>query len=239
MNEIYLPLTSTVVLERIQGMLLVLLDFENNHTIDAMVDSRAYVSAITRNELHRTKHQAPNNVLEIDNHYNFQKYVGNSQLENPLARTTLKFEIGDNMFAVNFVVMKKFTRPIKGWHFMRNNSAVIDTTHGVIHWSHLTIQVKTTSNEPNSKPQTVFIEDALTIPPRSTKTITALVDHPSDWNTTVTVSPLEKFEETASLLISHSITTQVDIRSTKIESSNQSNQYNGISIFNQKEYTKC
>ena len=46
----------------------------------------------------------------------------------------------------------------------------------------------------------------------TTKTITAFIDHPSKWNTTGTVTPLEKFTETASLLISHSISTIIDRR---------------------------
>ena len=37
-NEIYLPLTSTVVLKRKQEMLYVPLDFENNLTVDALVN---------------------------------------------------------------------------------------------------------------------------------------------------------------------------------------------------------
>ena len=45
-NEVYLPLTSTVVLKRKQEMLYVPLDFENNLTVDALVDSVAFVSAI-------------------------------------------------------------------------------------------------------------------------------------------------------------------------------------------------
>ena len=45
-NEVYLPLTSTVVLKRKQEMLYVPLDFENNLTVDALVDSGAFVSAI-------------------------------------------------------------------------------------------------------------------------------------------------------------------------------------------------
>ena len=45
-KELYLPLTSTVVLKRKQEMLYVPLDFENNLTVDALVDSRAFVSAI-------------------------------------------------------------------------------------------------------------------------------------------------------------------------------------------------
>ena len=46
-NEVYLTLVSTVVLKRKQEMLYVPLYFENILTIDALVDSRSFVSAIT------------------------------------------------------------------------------------------------------------------------------------------------------------------------------------------------
>ena len=49
-NELYLPLTSTVVFKCKQEMLYVPLDFDNNLTLDALVDSGAYVSAIVQNE---------------------------------------------------------------------------------------------------------------------------------------------------------------------------------------------
>ena len=108
--------------------------------------------------------------------------------------------------------MKKLTGPIIGLHFMRNNSVVVDTTHGLIHFPHLTMQVKTASKETTTKPQPVITDGALTIPPTTTKAITAFMDHPSKWNTTGTVTPLEKFTETASLLISHSMSTIIDKR---------------------------
>ena len=44
----------------------------------------------------------------------------------------------------------------------------------------------------------------------TTKTITAFVDHSSEWNTTGTVTPVERFTEAASLIISHSMSTIVD-----------------------------
>ena len=44
----------------------------------------------------------------------------------------------------------------------------------------------------------------------TTKTSTAFVDQPSEWHTTSTVTPLGKFTEAASLLISHSISTIFD-----------------------------
>ena len=211
-NEVYFPLTSTVVLKRKQEMLYVPLHFDNNLTVDALVDSGAFVSAIAPGDLETINQKAPNNILKIDDPPNFQIQVANGPLQNPLSRATLKFEIGDKCFLEYFVVMKKLTGPIIGLHFMRNNSVVIDTTHGLIHFHHLTMQVKTASSETTTKPQPVITDEALTIPPTTTKAITAFLDHPSKWNTTGTVTPLEKFTETASLLISQSTSTIIDKR---------------------------
>ena len=209
-NEIYLPLTSTVVLKRKQEKLYVPLDFENNLTVDALVDSSAFVSAIAQDDLQTIKQKAPKNILKMDDPRNFQKQVANGQLEKPLSTATLNFEIGNNSFAEHLVVIKKLTGPIYGLHFMRNNSVVIDTTHGLIHFPHLRMQVKTASSETTTKPHPVITDEALTISPTTTKTIIAFIDHPSKWNTTGTVTPLEKFTETASLLISRSMSTIFD-----------------------------
>ena len=93
---------------------------------------------------------------------------------------------------------------------MRHNSVVIDTTDGLIHFPHLTMQVKSASSGTSAKPQAVLIHDNITVPPITTKTITAFVDHSSEWNTTGTVTPVEKFKEPASLIIFHSISTITD-----------------------------
>ena len=82
-TEIYLPLTSTVVLKRKQEMLYVPLDFKNNLTIDALVDSGAFLSAIAQDDLGTIKQKAPKNILKIDNPPNFQIQVANGQLEKP------------------------------------------------------------------------------------------------------------------------------------------------------------
>ena len=52
-------------------MLYVPLDFENGLTIDALLDSGAYVSAIAQKELDRIKQQAASNILKIDDSPNF------------------------------------------------------------------------------------------------------------------------------------------------------------------------
>ena len=209
-NELYMPLCSTIVLKRKKEMLYVPLDFENGLKRDALVDSGAYVSAIAQNELDRIQQQSPSNILKIDDPPNFQIQVANGHLEKPKATTTLEFDIGDHIFAEHFVVMKNLTGPIIGLHFMRHNSVVIDTTHGLIHFPHLTMQVKSALTQTSAKPQAVLIHDSITIPQKTTKTITAFVDHVSEWNTTRTVTPVEKFTETSSVIISHSMSTITD-----------------------------
>ena len=198
-----------MVLRRLQEMLYVPLVFDNNLTIDALVDLRAHVSAIAQDELDTVKQNAPNNIFKIDDPPNSQVQRANGQLNKPFAATTIKFDIGDNTVPDYSVVLKKLTGPIVGLHFMRNNSVVIDATHALIQFAHLTMQIKITS-ETIAKPHAVLTDDCLTIPPRTAKTITVFVDHPSEWNSRGTVTPLKKFTESASLLISHSMSTIFD-----------------------------
>ena len=108
-DELYMPLSSTIVLKRKKELLYVPLDFENGLTIDALVDSGAYVSAIAQKELDRIQQQAPSNIVKIDDPPNFQIQIANGQLEKPTATATLKFDIGDHIFVEHFVVMKKLT----------------------------------------------------------------------------------------------------------------------------------
>ena len=145
------------------------LSFEKNLAVDAVVDSGAFVRAIAQNDLDTIKEKAPNNILKMDEPPNFQIKVAKGQLEKPISTATLLFKIGDNTFAEHFVVLKKLTKPIIGLHFLGNNSVVIDTTHGLIHSPHLTMQVKTASSETTTRPQPVITDDALTIPATTTK----------------------------------------------------------------------
>ena len=135
-----------VVLKRKQQMLSVPLIFENNLTIDALVDSVAYVGAVAQNDIDLIKQRAPKSNLKIDNPHNLQVQVAYGQLQKPLATATLDFEIGDNLFLEHFVVFKKLSGTILGLHYKWNNSVVIDTTHCLIHFPQLTTQIKTASS---------------------------------------------------------------------------------------------
>ena len=80
-------------------MLYIPLDFENGLTIDAVVDSGAYVRAKAQKEPDRIKQQSQSKILKTDVPPNFQIQVANVQLEKPTATVTLKFDIGDHIFA--------------------------------------------------------------------------------------------------------------------------------------------
>ena len=160
--------------------------------------------------MNRIKQQAPSNIFKSDDPPNFQNHVANDQLEKPISKITLKYNIGGNTFAEHFVVKKNLKGPILGLHFMRHNSLVIDTTHALIPFRHLTMQATNAAIEGNDKPQLVFIQENKTVPLMTTKTIIAFVGHPSEWNTTGTLTPEGKFTDAASLQKSPSISTKID-----------------------------
>ena len=125
--------------------------------------------------------------------------IGKWPVGEAVSTTKLYFDLGDNTFAKHFVVKKKITESIVGLLFMRYNSVVSDTTHGLI-FPQLVVQVKSSASEQNAKRQSVLIGDTQTKPFLTTKAFTAFADHPSESNATGTVTPLENFTKTASLL---------------------------------------
>ena len=134
-------------------------DLENSRTIDTLVDSATYISAIAEYELERIKQQAPNNIIKNEDPFKSSETSG----KKPKAKVTLSlnFGIGDYELAEDFVVTKKLTGPIIGLHFMRHNSVVIETTHGLIHFPHLTMQVKCNNSKKTANAQGNLKDDNL------------------------------------------------------------------------------
>ena len=93
---------------------------------------------------------------------------------------------------------------------MRHNIVVIDIIHGLNYFPHLTMQVKNALSGTSAEPQAVLVHDSITVPTMTTKAITVFVDHLSEWNTTGTVTPVEKYTKAASLIVSRSISTIID-----------------------------
>ena len=82
-KEICLPLTSKVVLKWKQEILYVPLDFENNLTADALLDSAANYSEIAQIDLDTIKQKAPNIILKINDPPNVQMQLADCQLDKP------------------------------------------------------------------------------------------------------------------------------------------------------------
>ena len=92
-NELYMPLSSTIVLKRKKKLLDVPLDLKNGSKIDALVALRSYVSAIAQKKLNNNKQQAPYSILIVDDPPNFQIQVAIGQFEKPIATVNLIFAI--------------------------------------------------------------------------------------------------------------------------------------------------
>ena len=83
--------------------------FKSGLTIDALLNSEAYVSAIAEAELDRKKHYSPTNDFKSEHPTKLEIQVANGQLGKPIATTTSEFDIGDHSIAKHFVVMTSLT----------------------------------------------------------------------------------------------------------------------------------
>ena len=108
-NELYMPLSSTIVLKRKKQMLYVSLDFGNGFKKDALVDSGNDVRARVQKQLDIFKEQAPSRILKIDDPPKFQIQVAIGQSEKSITTSTPEYDIGDLIFAEHFVVLKNLT----------------------------------------------------------------------------------------------------------------------------------
>ena len=116
---------------------------------------------------------------------------------------------------------------------MRKNSVVINTTHGLVHFPYLTLQVKTASSKTIAGPQLVLNDKALTIPPRTAKIHSICwsslrMEHNRHSDTIV-----EKYK------ISKSADFPVNVDNNWRKNSSHGNQNNKITISNQKAHTVC
>ena len=94
------------------------------------------------------------------------------------------------------------------------------------------MQVKSTAIETAAKLQAVPIPDSITVVPMTTKTITAFVEHSSEWSTTDSLTPVGKNHRSK-----ESANVPFDVNNNWHKGSYQSHQHKGITLFNQREHT--
>ena len=191
--------------------------------MDVLVNSYDCVSSIAEPIKHNWPIKLPTKVLKNDEPPIFQIQLANGHFEEATAAATLRFDIGGQNFAEQFVVTKilaKFSFEMK---FLRHINIVSDTNHGLIFLPHFTMDVGSAESITSVKPQSLLSDDNLTDPSISTKTIATVVDHPLE---------LHKLTEAANFL---SFLFDVSYKSQK--NSSQSNQHTLISVHDRKEHT--
>ena len=127
----YIPLHSTIVLKNRRRMLYLPLEF-GDLTMDGLVDSRAFINAMSWSDYNAIKINSDNCVIKEYPQPPFKIECANAQLEQPIATADIQFNIGTYTFTDTFVVLSKTSFPIIGLNFMRNHQAVIDTANGTI-----------------------------------------------------------------------------------------------------------
>ena len=154
--------------------------------------------------------ESNNKTRQFLENWQFSQF-SNSTTKVPVKKTSrnnqFQKDIAEHTSAEHSVLIKILTTLLIGLDFKRHNGVVINTTHSLIRFPHLTMLVKSAASETIAKPQAVVTNDALTKPPKTPKTYTAVAGHPSEWNTTSTVTPLKKFPDAANLMFYQSMST--------------------------------
>ena len=207
-KEECIPIVSAVSLKKKKKMLFAPMDFQE-FTQDALIDSGALVNCISETDYKKILQMSPKDIVKELEPPPFKLQVANGDIETPTKTIILQFEIGDWNFKETFIVAKRLTVPILGLTFLKNNSAILDVSQGLLHFPHLTYSIETDEYTRNRKLYKVQIKNPLTIPPETTQTITGSTDIPSNVDTTGVINPL---------VVASSISTasnrKIDIRVT-------------------------
>ena len=161
---------------------------------------------------------SPDNILQEADPPPFKLQVANGDLESPTKTIQVQFEIGDWTFKETFIVANKITDPILGLSFLRNNSAVLDASQGLLHFPHLTYAINATPEEQTPKPHKLIIANdhcqkpKTTLAPDQCITVEALVNIKSIADTTGVIHPMPAYAEDKPIVLASSLSTVHDMR---------------------------
>ena len=161
----YIPLMSAFALKKKKRMLFLPLDF-NTVNIDALVNSGAYINAISGRDAEKLRQNASQCIFNKASPPSFNVQYANAELEQPLATYTLCFKIGDYSFEETFIVMNQTSFPILGLAFLRKHAAILDTAQRTIDFLkiQITMALIAEMQKCNPKPITIKTESEHPIP---------------------------------------------------------------------------
>ena len=207
-DDDYIPLMSAITLKKRKRMLFLPVDF-NSVKIDALVDSGAYINAISERDAEKFRQDANQCIIHKAPPPPFKVQYANAELEQPLATYTLRFKIGNYTFEETFIVMNQMSFPIIGLAFLRKHAAILDTAQGTIDFPKIQITMALTDEmqKCNLKPITIKTEAKHTIPAQATRIIYAVIPVTTEHTITGTIQPLPQFDENSKLIVAPAITT--------------------------------
>ena len=207
-DDDYIPLMSAITLKKKKRMLFLPVDF-NSVKIDALVDSGAYINAISERDAEKLRQDANQCIIHKAPPPPFKVQYANAELEQPLATYTLRFKIGNYTFEETFIVMNQMSFPIIGLAFLRKHAAILDTAQGTIDFPKIQITMALTDEmqKCNLKPITIKTEAKHTIPAQATRITYAAIPVTTEHTITGTIQPLPQFDENSKLIVAPAITT--------------------------------
>ena len=178
-------------------------------TMDGLVDSGAFINAMSWSDYNAIKMNSDSCVIKEYPQPPFKIECANAQLEQPIATADIQFNIGTYTFTDTFVILSKTSFPIIGLNFMRNHQAVIDTANGTINFPHveMTLAMTDEMKKCNPKPLQIMAEGNQTLPPQQTTTVNAIVITTNMHDVTGAGQPLPQFDETATIIVAPALAT--------------------------------
>ena len=180
----YIPLHSTIVFKSRRRMLYLPLEF-GELTMDGLVDSGAFINAMSWFDYNAIKMNSDNCVIKEYPQPPFKIECANAQLEQPIATADIQL------------------------NFMRNHQAVKDTANGTITYPHVEMTLAMTDEKKNCnpKPLQIMAEGHQTLPPQQSTTVNAIVITTKTIDITGAVQPLPQFDETATIIVAPALAT--------------------------------
>ena len=204
----YIPLHSTIPLKKRRRMLYLLLDF-GKITMDVLVDSGAFINAMSWSDYNAIKMSSDNCIIKEYPQPPFRNECASAPLEQPIATADIQFNIGTYQLTDTFVIFSMTSCPIIGLNFMRSHQAVPDTANGNINFPHveMTLAMTDEMKNCNPKPLQIMAEGSQTIPPQQITTVSAIVITTNANGVTGTVQPPPQFDETATIIVAPALAT--------------------------------
>ena len=94
--------------------------------IDGLIDTAALSRAIPKADSRKIRLLVPRTIFIEGPTPEFQIIVANGQLEAPIVKEGLQFEVGYLTFREKFIVMTNLTSPLISLLFLQRNSTILD-----------------------------------------------------------------------------------------------------------------